>query len=228
MSFAPLPEHFTDFLRQLQYKADTRILDLGSGEGLFPGLVSHSFSSVWGLDRRHPYEGASWDLCADAGNPPLLNHSLDALVAGNLVRHLLVQNSSTVFLSLWLNLLKPGGRLYIFEDHPEFNPGPAFNYQRLQKFLAKLMPGQRAELLKRESFVEIAQKECPSQKWVSGLQFNNTEPNFLAVSELLAPDGIKPAIETDVGALLADIENQGISYGRYWWASAQVESVMSE
>ncbi len=221
MSFSPWPAEFVTFLQDLQSRKDPRILDLGSGQGDFSFLLKDFNLQIWGLDRLPKVAGVVADLQADALDPPILPGSLDCLLAGNLVRHLLTQNKSGSFLSRWLELLRPGGCLFLFEDEPGESIESEKNYFLLQAFLSQVMPATRGPLLSRKKFCDVVSGITPQQAWNTGFVENTEKPDSVAVISMLKGGANEIPASGPVGRLVSDIENHGLSYGSYWWAQAR-------
>lgn len=216
MSFSPLPAEFLFCLQELKSRTFPQILDLGSGGGFFASLLAAEGLPTWGLDLMPRQAGAVVDLRGDALAPPIRPGSLDCLLAGNLIHHLLAQDSTLSFIDGWLELLKPGGWLFIFGDEPAVGDDPAAsNYGHLQDFLASLMPERRGVLISRASFIEQVSALSPELTWQSGLQKNEQLPDIESVRRMLGGSTGSPP------PILRAIEKSGLSYGRYWWASAQ-------
>ncbi len=223
MPFKPLPGNFLEFLSHLEEVPDPLVVDLGSGDGAFGRLLDQSGIQVIELDCSSLATGTSIPLRGDALHPPFLSRSLDCLLAGNLWRHLLVQNPGGDFLTCWLDLLKPGGTLFIFEDEPDTDDRAARNYRDFQSFLAQLMPDCRGSLLSRDYFLEWAHGLIPAQNWHCGTLMNQNKPNSTAVCQMLTANWTTPIPGGSAGELLAAIERFGLSYGSYWWASAKID-----
>ncbi len=223
LSFSPLPPAFQLFLRNLKKLNDAQVLDLGSGQGGFASLFAGGPVLLWQLDRLPAEVGVLASIRGDALNPPIKSQSLDGLLAGNLVHHLIAQEPEAGFLGLWFNLLKPGGRIFLFEDEPQKGTPAENNYKDLQTFLARLMPTYRGALLSLQDFLELAAIKKPEIKWESGLVHNQNDPDAGQVCAMLKGDG-RGAFGGGQGEVLAKaIEEQGLSYGTYWWATAQKE-----
>ncbi len=228
LPFHPLPENFLQLLSRLEKLPQARIVDLGAGDGEFGRLLGQHGLQVVELDCSSLAAGGSISLRADALQPPLLPGCLDCLLAGNLWRHLLVQDKAGDFLDCWLRLLKPGGTLFIFEDEPSaddlsvFDPAER-NFRDLQSFLADLMPHNRGPLVSRDFFLNWANGLAPEQDWQSGIRTNNEKPSAHAVCRMLQANGTNPNPGGEAGKLLAAIKKHGLSYGSYWWASAQID-----
>jgi len=221
--FEPLPEIFLDQIALLQSKNNAGILDLGSGEGAFGRLLKASGLPVVELDCSSLASGGSLAVRGDALNPPFLEGSLDCLISGNLVRHLMVQDISGNFLNQLLNLLKPQGTFFIFEDEPDSIAADARNFKDLQAFLAEMMPHHRGPLISLEFFEEWADKLVPAQIWQSGIERNLNSPNVEAVLNMLTANGMPPNPASRAGQILESIKVNGLSYGSYWWASTKVD-----
>ena len=111
-------------------------------------------------------------MVGDALEPPISAGACDLVVASNLVRHLLAVTGHLRFLGSWLALLKPGGSLFVFEDEPATEEGPAGNYRDLQEFLSRLVPEARGPLLARRDFLDRAAAAHPDVIWEHDLVRN--------------------------------------------------------
>lgn len=221
MSFSPLPVEIVQFLKTLSSQSHPRILDLGSGQGDFSQLLNPYGVPVWGLDRLPTAAGVKAHLQGDALDLPVLPASLDCLLAGNLVRHLLIQCPDGSFLKHWLDFLRPGGCIFLFEDEPEEDSAATRNYHELQNFLAKLMPSHRGPLLPRSKFCSQVRSFTPEQQWNTGLAKNQESPDTSAVLAMLRGGSSSPRqADGQAGQLISRIEKYGLSYGSYWWAQA--------
>jgi len=223
LPFKPFPKNFLDLLSDLEGLPLARVLDLGSGEGAFGHLLAESGIQVVELDCSALASGGSIPLRADALHPPILPGRLDCLLAGNLLRHLLVQDAEGAFLNRWLDLLKPGGTLFIFEDEPTLSEPAARNFLDLQAFLADLQPTRRGPLISRDFFLKWAKVLNPAQYWQSGIQMNQNTPDANAVCQMLSANGTEPIPGGVAGELLAAIDQYSLSYGSFWWASATID-----
>ena len=216
MSFTPLPKTFTDFCSNLDFPV-SRILELGCGEGRFRDALSDLGMTCWGLDRVHPQGGTVADVVGDAECPPLLSASLDLLVVPNLMRHMLPALADFSFLGRWLELLKPGGSLFIFEDEPGTASPAEVNYRDLQVFLARLLPESRGPLIPLAEFKVRSSSFPKSAAWEFGLVRNRQTIDAAPVLDMLGP-GVDAGGES---ALLArNIGRDGLDPGHYWWARA--------
>ena len=192
-------------------------MEFGCGNGLFRDALSDLGVACWGLDRVHPECGTVADVVGEAGFPPVLKASLDLLVVPNLLRHMLPAFSDFSFLGRWLELLKPGGSLFIFEDEPGAESPGEINYRDLQVFLARLLPESRGPLLSLEEF----KARCPSfhrsAAWEFGLVRNRHAIAAAPVLDMLGP-GL--TAEGEPGRLAGNIGRDGLDPGHYWWARA--------
>ena len=103
---------------------------------------------VLGLDRSCLEAGPDLLVRGDAHHPPFRPVSLDGLLAANLYPHTLAQDPAARFLERWLGLLNPRGWLFLMGDQPADSGSMAEqNYQKLQAFLAEIMPGTRGPLV---------------------------------------------------------------------------------
>ena len=133
--FAPLTRPFADHLvRVLGIGPGTRVLDLGSGSGVFSAAAAATGAEVTGLDfspemvatasAEHP--GIRF-LVGDAEEPALEEGTGDAIMAGFVLQHLA---RPELALRAWHRLLAPGGRVglcnWVFEARPTPSPQTVF------------------------------------------------------------------------------------------------------
>jgi SAM-dependent methyltransferase len=208
MPFTPLPTIFTDLCGSLD-PDNSRNLELGCGDGRFLQAAGDCGLRLWGLDLVPPDRGSSAAVVGDALEPPISTGACDLVVASNLVRHLLAVTGGLRFLGSWLALLKPGGSLFVFEDEPAMEEGPAGNYRDLQDFLSRLVPEARGPLLARRDFLGLAAGDHPDLRWEHGLVRNLHGLDSAPILDLLEPGPLKRAIESE-----------GVDPGHYWWARA--------
>ena len=216
MSFTPLPKIFTDFCNNLDCSV-SQIMELGCGEGRFGHVLSDLGVAGWGLDRVHPEGGTVADVVGDAGSPPVATASLDLLVVPNLLRHMLPAVSDFSILGKWLELLKPGGSLFIFEDEPGAESPGEVNYRDLQDFLARLLPESRGPLISLAEFRVGSSSFHSAATWEFGLVRNGQAISAAPVLEMLGP-GLEAAGES--GRLARNIGRHGLDPGHFWWARA--------
>lgn len=216
MSFSPLPKTFTDLCLHPDFSFP-RILELGCGDGGFRSILTDRDIPSWGLDRFGPDVGTVADVVGDALSPPVLRGSLDFLLAPNLLRHLVPAEPTLDFLVGWLELLKPGGSLFIFEDEPGEDPAGVARYGDLQDVLYRLMPRSRGPLLALADFKARVSNLKTAVDWEFGLVRNRQTIDAGAVLELLRQGG-EPAGQ--VGRLMRGIDRDGLDPGYYWWARA--------
>jgi hypothetical protein len=216
MSFTPLPTIFTDICDDLD-SPSSQIMELGCGDGRFREVMTGLGISCWGLDRIGPDCGTVADVVGEAGAPPVRARSLDLVVIPNLLRHMLPVEAGVGFLGRWLELLKPGGSLYIFEDEPgDDSPGEA-NYRDLQVFLSRLLPESRGPLVPLEKFRTNSAAFLDRAAWEFGKVRNRqaiaAEPVLEMLGHQYEPGG-------EVGRLVKNIGAHGLDPGYYWWARA--------
>lgn len=216
MSFTPLPKTFIDLCLNSDFPSP-RILELGCGDGRFREVLTDSDINSWGLDRIGPYGGTVADIVGDALFPPVAPGTLDLLLAPNLCRHLASADPSLGFLARWLEILKPGGSLFIFEDEPDDTPAGVARYRDLQVFLSRLMPESRGPLLPLVEFkTRVSALEFPAD-WNFGLVRNLQTIDPAVVLEMLGQGG-EP--EGESGRLMRAIGSDGLDPGCFWWAQA--------
>ncbi len=218
MSFSPLPDLFLDHFESCLQNSG-RVLDLGCGDGEFFALMDHQGVEMVGLDRMGRAAGTVADVVGDVHQPPLQPGSFDMVVAANLFRHIISDDPKAAFLGRWMELLKPGGALFIFEDEPSSRPGPEKNYKDFQDFLFRLMPAGRGPLVPLAEFKVMAGLANAETRWVSGMDRNEMSPNSDLVLEMLSGDGGKPVGEPV--NLAEAIKRDGLAYGNFWWARWQ-------
>lgn len=216
MSFTPLPKIFTDSCLDLT-ASTPRILELGCGDGRFRDVMADHDIFSWGLDRLGPQTGTVADLVGDALTPPVACGSLDVLVVPNLLRHLIPAGGGLKFMAGWLDLLKPGGSLFIFEDEPATEPAGALHYRDLQEFLSRLMPESRGPLLSLADFKVRMAHESLSCVWKFGLLRNTQTLDAEAVLGFLDPGADSSG---EPGRLRTAIGRDGLDCGDFWWAQA--------
>lgn len=216
MSFTPLPKIFTDFCSNLDFSI-SQIMEFGCGDGRFHDVLSDLGVSCWGLDRVSPEFGTAAHVVGEAACPPVAPASLDLLVVPNLLRHMLPALSDFSFLDRWLELLKPEGALFIFEDEPGSNSAGEANYRDLQVFLARLLPESRGPLIPLEEFRALSSSFPGTASWEFGLVPNGQTIASEPVLEMLGPH-----LEADgePGSLVRSIARDGLDPGHFWWARA--------
>lgn len=216
MPFCPLPGTFVDDLRRAGPGA---VLELGSGDGTFTGLIQAHAPDPVTLDRRGPRRGCRPSVCGDALRPPLRG-GFAVVVAPNLLRHLWrrVQRSGPL---AWRDLVAPGGCLWILEDLPAVGPGPAGNYRDLQGLLARLDPAGRGPLLDLQTFRDRCSAWRWPGRWRSGRRGNAWPLDAGAVVAWLGSEPREPGGEVD--RLVSAIDREGLSCGDMWWARWQPE-----
>jgi len=218
MSFTPLPKTFTDFCINPDLPFP-QILELGCGDGCFREILADRGIFSWGLDHIGPEGGTVADVVGDALVPPVAVGSLDFLLAPNLLKHLVPADPALVFLTGWLELLKPGGSLFIFEDDRRDAPAGVANFRDLQEFLSRLMPESRGPLLPLEDFKGRVAVLGSVACWDFGLVRNRQAIDAAAVLEFLGQGG-KPTGEP--GRLMEAISRDGLDPGYFWWARASM------
>lgn len=222
MSFTPLPTSLTGILAELD-PGRARVLDLGCGDGRFSAEVAKFSISAIGLDRALPGGGTTAQLVGDALAPPVRPASCDLILAGNLVRHLLPAHPHLEFLARWLDLLKPGGYLFIAEDEPGRQPKGAVRYRQLQTFLARVMPLGRGPLIGLAEFRHISLPVQTGATWSFGGERNSYSLDAEAAAAMLSGSDMDP--EGEAAVLAAGIRKDGLDPGRFWWALARRDIV---
>jgi SAM-dependent methyltransferase len=220
MSFSPLPKTFTDICLHPDFSFP-RILELGCGDGRFRSILAERDIPSWGLDRFGPDVGTVADVVGDALYPPVARRSLDFLLAANLLRHLVPADPALGFLAGWMELVKPGGSLFIFEDEPGEVPAGVARYGELQDILCRLMPQSRGPLLPVADFKARVSNLEAAAGWEFGLVRNRQTIDSEAVLELLKQGGDTTG---QVGRLMRGIDRDGLDPGYYWWARASAVS----
>ncbi|MGD9548281.1 MAG: class I SAM-dependent methyltransferase [Candidatus Krumholzibacteriia bacterium] len=222
MPFSPLPGICNARLDALAAAGGACALDLGCGDGRLGAICSRSGLSIYGVDRLVPLKGDLAHIVGDACGLPVPRSSLDLLLAGNLVRHLLVQDPDLAFLDHWESVLRPGGTLLILEDQPGAGSPARRNYRDLQDLLAGLDPRRRGPLVTVQSFRSLVKDRA----WVAdapwGLAPNRYPADGEAVAAMLAAGS--PAESGPVAGLLRSLERHGLEYGDFWWLMATKET----
>jgi SAM-dependent methyltransferase len=213
MPFDPLPESLSELCRP-PFAADFRAVELGCGDGRLLGLLRRKGLPCTGLDRLPRAAGSMADVVGDACRPPFLPGSIDLLVAGNFVRHLLPRRPDGAFLREWLGLLRPGGSLFVLEDEPGGGAAAA-NYRDLQAFLARLDPLGRGPLVSADAFRQALPPDLAATVRDGGVMDNRWPLDAAAVMTMLASG--RPAPGRTAARLLAAIGANGVAYGRQWW-----------
>ena len=133
--FAPLTRPFANHLAgRLAIGPSTRVLDLGSGSGVFSAAAAATGAQVTGIDfSPEMVARASADhpgvrfLVGDAEEPAIEDAAADAIMAGFLLQHLAMPEAA---LRAWHRLLATGGRLglcnWVFEPRPTPSPQTVF------------------------------------------------------------------------------------------------------
>ncbi|PID80305.1 hypothetical protein CSB20_07835 [bacterium DOLZORAL124_64_63] len=195
-------------------------MDLGCGDGDVGQWLSPYGLEAFGLDRLPLGAATKLAIRGDALRPPLRPGRLDGVLAVNLVPHALAQDPSGLFLERWLDLLKPDGWLFLVGDQACGTRDPAVrNYQKLQAFLAEIVPQWRGPLVSGQQIVaRLEQAGARNIRW--GVEPNAGKPDTEAVLTMLAGTGnTRPAGPAD--RLARSIRRDGLSLGRYWWVEAQ-------
>ena len=220
MSFTPLPKIFTETCshRDIPFP---QILELGCGDGCFRSVLAQAGCPSWGLDLTGPKLGTVAEVVGDALSPPIAVGSLDILLAANLLRHLVPVDRSLRFLARWMDLLKPGGSLFIFEDEPGDTPASVANYRDLMVFLQRLLPENRGPMLPLNDFQPLVKSLGLTARWEFGQARNRYPINAAAVLEFL---GVAEQVDRPLGRLIEGIGRDGLDPGNYWWARAQADA----
>ena len=219
MPFRPLPKTFVDHLNLLDPRQDI-VLELGSGEGQFGALLAPFAVPVVGLDRSR-FGLEDGDVVGDARRVPVRSGSVAIVVAPNLVRHLAPRRELGQWVASWRALLKPGGRLYVFEDAPTGDAPAHRNFRDLQAFLARLLPESRGALLPRSRFRELVAEALPGAEWSWGEQANDSRIDAGEVMRMLGAG--QGAADGPVAGMIRRIGRDGVAPGRYWWGSVAAE-----
>ena len=214
MPFDPLPRTLSDLLAGAAAVPLTAV-ELGCGVGRLLALVRRPGVFCPGLDRLPRAAGSAADVVGDACRPPLRARSLDLLLAANLVRHLAPTRRGLGFLDGWLELLRPGGSLFVLEDEPTARPAAAANYRDLQAFLAHAWPQGRGPLLAREAFLRRLPAHLLPLVVDGGVADNRWPQDAAAAVALLAAGS--PTHGGEAAKLVEAIAGNGLSCGRQWW-----------
>ncbi len=221
MPFDPLPKTLTDLL-DAGASRPLVALDLGCGDGRLSALLRKPGVHCFGLDRLPRVAGSRADIVADARRAPVCAGSVDLVVAGNLVRHLLPAQRDAAFLDDWLALLRPGGSLFILEDEPTARPSAAANYRDLQAFLARLWPVGRGPLVTLDTFRRRLPARLAALVVESGTGANHWPQDAAAAVAMLERG--RPAPGDEAHRLAAAITARGLSCGRQWWCRLRTPS----
>lgn len=216
MSFDPVPATITELCRRAP--ASWRALELGCGDGWLRAHVRAA--GVWcaGLDSAPRGLAAAVDVRGDARRPPLRARSLDLVLAANLVRHLVPGDPELCFLDAWLDLLRPGGSVFVLEDEP--SPGAAAaNHRDLQAFLARVAPTGRGPLLARDAFLGTLPARLRERVAAGGTTANRWPLDAAAALAMLESGRPRPGGEAD--RLASAIRRHGLRCGRMWWLRLQ-------
>lgn len=112
--------------------------------------------------------------------------------------------------------------MYVFEDEPAGEPGPAGNYRDLQSLLARIVPW-RKPLLPRCDFERGEARRKRPGHWQFGLMKNQFPPNNTHdVVSLLTDD--RGVIASSAKVLARRVAVEGLDYGHYWWARFEREN----
>lgn len=217
MSFTPLPKIFTETCLDPEIPFP-QILELGCGDGCFGEVLTHAGLTSWGLDNSGPERGTVAQVVGDALAPPIAAGSLDVLVAPNLLRHLIPGDPGLGFLSRWMELLKPRGSLFIFEDEPGDTPVQVAHYRDLMDFLRRLMPRSRGPLLPLKEFQARVESLDDAVSWEFGQARNRYPINAQVVLDFL---GRPENAEAWLKRLIDGISRDGLAPGFFWWARAR-------
>ena len=209
MSFTPLPDALATRLRR---EPGLRVLDLGCGDGRFGRVLADHGADPVGLDRWRPDLGSAARVVGDVARPPLLTGRWPVVVAANLVRHLEQGPALVRIVRTWLELLAPGGDLFLLEDAPGGRSPAQKNYEALQQLLAGL-PG-RGPLLAR---AEIQPRlEATGGRVVAAGSGDNVYA-LDAASVITMLESGAPRRDTPAAALAEAIRRDGVACGRFWW-----------
>jgi SAM-dependent methyltransferase len=219
MPFDPLPKTLSEIIAGGVSRPLTAV-ELGCGDGRLLALVRRPGVTCIGVDRMPRVAGSAADIVGDACRAPLREGSLDLLLAGNLVRHLVPARPDLGFLAGWLALLRPGGSLFILEDEPASRPGPAANHRDLQAFLARLWPTGRGPLLSRTAFLRRLPIRYQSLLADGGVGDNRWPQDADAAVAMLERGA--PAPGDEAARLAAAIAAGGLACGRQWWCQLRV------
>ncbi len=220
MAFSPLPKTFLD---DLEARRNGPVVELGCGDGAFTRLLESLGAEPLALDRRRPGCGTVASIVADVTDLPLRDRSVRLLIAANLLRHCW-NDRVAALLRAWVRCVARDGRCYIFEDEPRADgdlPTAVRNYHRVQDFLRRLAPENRGALLPMANFRRACRSangrsDATGGTWEFGQSENHWPIDRGAVVDWLRGTARTAGREAD--RLIRDVERNGLSYGRYWWA----------
>ena len=138
---------FVDWaVRCIQWRGDERVLDVGSGTGLYfnalqrilPGLVYHGVDLSEGMLHQHPASGVRMTL-GDAQALPYADHSFDVLMANHMLYHLPDIDAA---LTEFRRVLKPDGILMVATNSLHNMPEIQVLMRRAIVLLTRLGPSQ--------------------------------------------------------------------------------------
>ncbi|MBK8166019.1 MAG: methyltransferase domain-containing protein [bacterium] len=218
MSFDPVPATITELCRGAS--ASWRALELGCGDGQMRAHVRAAGAWCAGLDCAPRGLAAAVDVRGDARHPPLRARSLDLVLAANLVRHLVPGDPELRFLASWLELLRPGGSVFVLEDEPSSGAAAA-NHRDLQALLARLAPTARGPLLAKDTFETLLPAHLRRCVVAGGTEANRWRQDAAAAMAMLASGHPRAGGEAD--RLLSAIRRHGLECGRMWWLRLQAE-----
>ena len=217
MAFEPLPNPLLNILRG---QPDLNVLELGCGDGRFSRILAGQGADVWGLDLVPPARGSVARVVGDARRPPLRPGHWPMVVAANLLRHLAPDRGIAALVRGWLDLVAPGGSLWILEDAPGGTSAADANFAALQALLAEL-PG-RGPLLDLAGFLAVMKAPAATSNLTvtAAAEEENRYPlDSLAVLAML--ESGRPASGTPADRLAQAIAADGVTCGRYWWARVE-------
>ncbi|PWU01207.1 MAG: hypothetical protein C5B52_07670 [Bacteroidetes bacterium] len=177
-------EHKVKELERLESNSRLKFLDIGCGDGAVELFVSRYFSqwSSAGIDisdksiheARSKSISNSEFLVFDGEKIPFPDSSFDITFFASVLHHVPEEIHDLIILEA-MRVLKPGGRIYIFEHNPA-NPFTRHIVKTcvFDKNVKLLWPGYTRKLLKKAGFKSITSKFIlffPRWKVFSGIQF---------------------------------------------------------
>jgi len=211
MSFWPLETRITEELRTAQARGP--LVEIGAGEGNFSARMNSLDLHPFLLDRAYPPHPAGYiALAADAAQLPFPTHSLQAVVMANLLRQLDTRTAGRTVDEVH-RCLGDGGQVFVLEDHPKGKTPAERNYRHALQLLAEAQQDRAAATISPEGVRSLFKRRFGLPQWETILQNEEVVHTPRAPIEWLFRSGYAPR---QVEALARKVEEEGMSYGRYW------------